>query len=95
MSSTRTTGWIPEEALRCPPVEREATSALVHVAAELLRQGPKLAGPGIALSRASEDLDAVLLGYRVEAALVRRALRLPATARRDEVLRAREQRGEA
>ena len=93
--STRTTGWIPEEALRCPPGEREATSALVHVAAELLRRGPKLLDLGRALSRASEDLDATLLGYRVEAALVRRALRLPATATTDEVLRALEQRGEA
>lgn len=94
MSSTRTTGWIPEEALRCPPVEREAMAALVHVAADLVRRGGKPFILGIALSRASEDLDAVLLGYRIEAALVRRALRLPATATTDEVLRALEQRGE-
>ena len=92
--STRTAGWIPEEALRCPPVEREAMAALIHVAAELVRRGPKLLDLGRALARASEDLDGVLLGYRVEAALVRRALRLPATATTDEVLRALEQRGE-
>ena len=88
MSWTYPGGWIPEEALHGAPAERAATAALVHVAADLVRRGGKLLDLGRAIANARTDLDAVLLSYRVERALIRRALKLSPTATLDEVLAA-------
>ena len=88
MSWTYPGGWIPEGALHGAPAERAAVAALVHVAADLVKRGGKLLDLGRAIANARTDLDAVLLSYRVERALVRRALKLSPTATLDEVLAA-------
>lgn len=79
-------GWFPAEALPEPAGDAAAITALVQVAADLVRRGGRWHTHGRTLSDVQRYLRQRLEEGRVEAALVRRALGLPMSATTEETV---------